>query len=68
MAGTCEALTIEENMALAWKRGARRSFGFALTRSLRELFREKLQHPRTSGWRTAWPTAWACSPADSGRR
>ena len=23
MAGTCEALTIEENMALAWKRGAR---------------------------------------------
>ena len=22
MAGTCEALTIEENMALAWKRGA----------------------------------------------
>ena len=42
MAGTCEALTIEENMALAWKRGARRSFGFSLTRSLREFFREKL--------------------------
>ena len=42
MAGTCEALTIEENMALAMKRGARRSFGFAVTRSLREFFREKL--------------------------
>lgn len=42
MAGTCEALTIEENMALAWKRGARRSFGFSLNRKLRELFREKL--------------------------
>ncbi len=28
MAGTCEALTIEENMALAWKRGERRGFGF----------------------------------------
>jgi putative ABC transport system ATP-binding protein len=42
MAGTCEALTIEENMALAWKRGARRGFGFSLTRNLRELFREKL--------------------------
>jgi putative tryptophan/tyrosine transport system ATP-binding protein len=42
MAGTCEALTIEENMALAWKRGARRGFGFSLTRPLRELFREKL--------------------------
>jgi putative tryptophan/tyrosine transport system ATP-binding protein len=42
MAGTCEALTIEENMALAWKRGERRGFGFALTRGLREMFREKL--------------------------
>jgi len=42
MAGTCEALTIEENMALAWKRGAHRGFGFSLTRNLRELFREKL--------------------------
>jgi putative ABC transport system ATP-binding protein len=42
MAGTCEALTIEENMALAWKRGAKRGFGFALNRQLRELFRERL--------------------------
>ncbi|MNQ15991.1 Thiamine import ATP-binding protein ThiQ [compost metagenome] len=42
MAGTCEALTIEENMALAWKRGERRGFGFSLNRNLRELFREKL--------------------------
>jgi putative tryptophan/tyrosine transport system ATP-binding protein len=42
MAGTCEALTIEENMALAWKRGARRGFHFSLNRTLRELFREKL--------------------------
>jgi putative ABC transport system ATP-binding protein len=42
MAGTCEGLSIEENMALAWKRGARRGLGFSLTRSLRELFREKL--------------------------
>ena len=42
MAGTCEALTIEENMALAWTRGGRRGFGFALTRRLREMFREKL--------------------------
>lgn len=42
MAGTCEALTIEENMALAMARGKRRSFNFAINRSLRELFREKL--------------------------
>jgi len=42
MAGTCEALTIEENMALAWKRGERRGLRFSLNRHLRELFREKL--------------------------
>jgi putative ABC transport system ATP-binding protein len=43
MAGTCEALTIEENMALAWKRGEQRGLGFSLNRSLREEFREKLR-------------------------
>jgi len=42
MAGTCEALTIEENMALASKRGSRRGLGFSLTRALREEFRDKL--------------------------
>ncbi|MFX7849328.1 ATP-binding cassette domain-containing protein, partial [Acinetobacter baumannii] len=30
MAGTCEALTIEENMALAMARGRRRGFNFAI--------------------------------------
>src|ERR1700752_613198 len=43
MAGTCEALTIEENMPLAWKRGESRGLGFSLNRSLREEFREKLR-------------------------
>ena len=43
MAGTCESLTIEENMALAWKRGQRRGLRFALSRSLREEFRAKLR-------------------------
>lgn len=42
MAGTCEALTIEENMALAMARGRKRRFAFALNRQNRELFREKL--------------------------
>jgi putative ABC transport system ATP-binding protein len=42
MAGTCESLTIEENLALAWRRGSGRGLGFAVNRSLRELFREKL--------------------------
>lgn len=42
MAGTCESLTIEENMALAYQRGQKRGLGFALNRQRRELFREKL--------------------------
>jgi putative ABC transport system ATP-binding protein len=42
MAGTCEALTIEENMALAMARGRRRGFHFAIRGNMRELFREKL--------------------------
>jgi putative tryptophan/tyrosine transport system ATP-binding protein len=43
MAGTCEALTIEENMALAMARGKRRGFGRALRKDDRELFRSKLR-------------------------
>jgi putative ABC transport system ATP-binding protein len=43
MAGTCEALTIEENMALAMARGQRRGFGPGLKRQDRELFRDKLR-------------------------
>jgi putative ABC transport system ATP-binding protein len=42
MAGTCESLTIEENMALAMCRGKRRGLGFAVKGQMRELFRERL--------------------------
>lgn len=42
MAGTCEALTIEENMALAYQRGKKQGFGFALNRQRRALFKDKL--------------------------
>ena len=42
MAGTCESLTIEENMALAWTRGEKRRYRFAVNRQLRQTFREKL--------------------------
>ena len=42
MAGTCEALSIEENLALAWQRGQRRGFGRAVKPELRTLFRERL--------------------------
>lgn len=43
MMGTCEDLTIEENMALAEQRGRRRGLRPAIKRSLRELFRERLE-------------------------
>ncbi|MDC7710242.1 ABC transporter ATP-binding protein [Vogesella indigofera] len=42
MAGTCEGLSIEENMALAWHRGRSRGFGRAIRAEQRELFRDKL--------------------------
>ncbi|MDO4640322.1 MAG: ABC transporter ATP-binding protein [Neisseria sp.] len=42
MAGTCEKLSIEENMALAYKRGSGRGLKSALNKANRELFREKL--------------------------
>jgi putative ABC transport system ATP-binding protein len=43
LAGSCEALTIEENMALAAARGRKRGFARALRGSVRGLFREKLK-------------------------
>jgi len=42
MAGTCEELTIEENMALAAQRGRPRGLRLAVKRSMREEFQERL--------------------------
>lgn len=42
MAGTCEDLTIEENMALASCRGQRRGLGKAVKQTMREEFRTRL--------------------------
>ncbi len=42
MAGTCANLSIEENMALAFKRGQGRGLKGALNKANREFFREKL--------------------------
>lgn len=42
LAGTCEALSIEENMALAQSRGIRRGLGRAIKPAMRGLFRERL--------------------------
>jgi len=43
MAGTCEALSIEENLALAARRGERRGLGPAIDRAQRNRFRERLE-------------------------
>lgn len=42
MAGTCESLTIEENMALAMGRGRRRGLGVSTNKEMQALFKEKL--------------------------
>lgn len=42
LAGTCEGLTIEENLALAAARGTRRGLGKALTSARRGEFRDKI--------------------------
>ncbi len=43
LAGTCEDLTIEENMSLAWSRGQKRGFRSSLNGELREQFRERVE-------------------------
>lgn len=42
LAGTCEGLSIEENLALALQRGQRRGLARAVKAEYRERFREKL--------------------------
>ena len=42
MSGTCERLSIEENMALAYSRGRRHGFGRSLDAARRAIFRDKL--------------------------
>ena len=40
--GTARNLTIEENLAIAYKRGKRRGFGRSVTEDMRQLFRDQL--------------------------
>ncbi|WOS37940.1 Energy-coupling factor transporter ATP-binding protein EcfA2 [Oligella urethralis] len=42
MAGTCEDLTIEENLALAYSRGQKRGLRAAIKPAMREFFQERL--------------------------
>jgi putative ABC transport system ATP-binding protein len=43
LAGTCEKLTIEENMALAYGRGKRRGLSKAIKAAMRDEFRQRLR-------------------------
>lgn len=43
MAGTAPRLTIEENLAIAFRRGKPRGLGMAVTKANREVFREELK-------------------------
>ncbi|HSD35065.1 MAG TPA: ABC transporter ATP-binding protein [Alphaproteobacteria bacterium] len=43
LAGTCEALTVEENLALAFGRGRRRGLSLAIDRTARARFMERLE-------------------------
>lgn len=42
MAGTCEDLSIEENMALAYQRGTSRGFSLSVKNNMRDMFKENL--------------------------
>lgn len=42
MAGTAPHMSIEENLAIAYKRGQRRGFSFGVTSKTKEIFREEL--------------------------
>lgn len=44
LAGTCENLTIEENLALAFKRGKRRGLSFATKKEYIAIFKDRLQY------------------------
>lgn len=41
--GTASRLTIEENLAIAWKRGEKRGLGFGIRKNHREIFQQELK-------------------------
>ena len=67
MMGTAPTMQIEENLALAARRGQRRGLGWGITKAERAKYRTCWQ-TWIWVWRTASPARWACSPAASARR
>ncbi len=66
MTGTAATMGIEENLALAKRRGSRRTLRTGITKKEREEYRELLKILGL-GLETGLPQRWAFSLADSGR-
>ena len=67
MMGTAADMWIEENMALAARRGERRGLSWAISPADRENSAGS-SRSWTWGWRIVFPPRSACFPAASGRR
>ena len=68
LGGTCAALTIEENLALAEARGRGRGLALAVADGGRARWRRAAGAISASGWKAGSATGWACCRAGSGRR
>ena len=66
MVGTAGNMNIEENLALAARRGEKRTLRWA-SRKASGSSSKSCSAPWDWGWRTGSPPRWGCSPADSGR-
>ena len=66
LSGTCATLSVEQNLALAKKRGTARGFGLGVKRADRDQFKNRLKtlDLGLEGVSTIW---WGCSPVASGR-
>ena len=67
MTGTAATMQIEENLALAARRGKRRGLRLGITKAERERYRELLQEPGSGSGGPPDRQAWACCPAASAR-
>ena len=65
--GTAPNMQIEENLALAYRRGRKRGLKWGVTNAEREIYRESLR-PSASALRTGSLPRSDCYPAASVRR
>ena len=68
MMGTAPTMQIEENLALAARRGQPRGLKWGITRAERGELPGIARRGWIWAWRTVSPARWDCSPAASARR